>query len=851
MSPSESQHTIESSTQVSWWATSRSTPAVVAVLFLFTCGIGFLDYLTGPEISFSIFYLIPIILLTWHSGITYAIAYSVISAMIWYIVDSLSGAKYSNPVIGFWNAIVRLGYFSIIALLLTKLKKSIEQRHEIEREKTEQLMAQIDVRKHIEQSLQQTLSMLQATFDATNDGVLVVNLEGNIQTYNKRFVELWKIPGSVIAPFEKFPSWEFAFHELKNSQTFLNKVQELHSKPASESFDILEFNDGRIFECSSRPHRIGEIIVGRVWCFRDVTVQKEAETILIRLNDELEQRVTERTAQLIEANVRLEKEIAIRIQTEEALRASETRFRGLIENSTDGISLVDPEGVILYYSPSASRILGYSFEELKGTSAFNLIHEKDREYIRRLHAELTQKPRTSITSRHRALHKNGTWRWIEGVGYNLLSEPGVNAIVINFRDITDRVQAEEKILLLAHAVESTSEMISITDLQNRCIFVNKAFIEKYGFSQEEIIGREPYMLLASDDNALSKQQRIWDSTRKGGWSGEVLNKKKDGSVFPIHLTTSPIYDTNNNIVGYISVARDISERKNAEQALVQAEVRFKNLYDAMTDVSKEKEENDSLSSTPETIFMGDLANRINSVVTLMQKNLKRTLSFTSFASHELRIPLTILRNQLEGILQPNASAEELHKVLISTYDEVLRLSKIVEDLLNLATLQSGTTKFQLQKLDFRALLKEFYEEALYLARPKNITIVLSHGSPVFIQGDAQKLRQMLFNLLDNALHHTPERGRIRLSYTVTDNTVTFYFSDTGVGIAADQLNMIFNPFYRGSSPTNLKKGTGLGLAIVEWIVEGHNGTIKVESEVGKGTTFIITLPTINSTSKKV
>jgi len=427
----------------------------------------------------------------------------------------------------------------------------------------------------------------------------------------------------------------------------------------------------------------------------------------------------------------------------------------------------------------------------------------------------------------------------------------VNAIVINFRDITDRVQAEEKILLLAHAVESTSEMISITDLQNRFIFVNKAFIEKYGFSQEEIIGREPYMLLASDDNALSKQQRIWDSTRKGGWSGEVLNKKKDGSVFPIHLTTSPIYDTNNNIVGYISVARDISERKNAEQALVQAEVRFKNLYDAMTDVSKEKEENDSLSSTPETIFMGDLANRINSVVTLMQKNLKRTLSFTSFASHELRIPLTILRNQLEGILQPNASAEELHKVLISTYDEVLRLSKIVEDLLNLATLQSGTTKFQLQRLDFRALLKEFYEEALYLARPKNITIVLSHGSPVFIQGDAQKLRQMLFNLLDNALHHTPERGRIRLSYTVTDNTVTFYFSDTGVGIAADQLNMIFNPFYRGSSPTNLKKGTGLGLAIVEWIVEGHNGTIKVESEVGKGTTFIITLPTINSTSKKV
>lgn len=834
--------------QQAWWKKLFQQPFVHAVLFLWTCVIAGFDYLTGTEISFSIFYLLPIVLATWLTGGRYGIVLSMLSAVLWFTVEYISGVRYTNPVVGYWNAIVRLGYFSITVLLLTKFKHSLQRQQALEREKHQELTNEIEHRKHLETSLQQTLSVLGATLDATSDGILVVDLQGNIQSYNKRFIELWKTPQTHIMTGKTLHSQDAALSQLKNSQVFLEKVKALNATPESESFDIIEFNDGRIFECESRPQRINEVTVGRVWCFRDVTIRKEAERVLLNLNEELERRVTERTMLLKEANIQLRQEMEARREVENALRASETRFRGLIENSADGISLVDENGTILYYSPSASRILGYSFEELRGKSAFEMIHPNDVNYIQQLHQELSKQPRASITSRHRARHKNGTWRWIEGTGYNLFDEPSVNAIVINFRDITERVRTEEQILLLAHALESTSEMISIVDLQNHFIFVNKAFIETYGYTKEEILGCEPHILSASTSEAFHFQKKIFDATRRGGWNGELLNRKKDGTVFPIQLATSPIYDAEKNIIGYIGVARDITEQKNAEQALLKAELRFKNLYDSITNESDGEDESTKPMITSEPLLIGDLANRINNVVTMMEKNLKRTLSFTSFASHELRIPLTIIRNQLEGILRPNTSTTVLRKSLISTYDEILRLSKIVEDLLNLATMQTGTTRFQLQPLDVSAFLKEFYEEALLLSRPKNVTFVLSHGPSVFIQGDALKLRQMLFNLLDNALHYTPEGGRIHLSYFTSENKLTFSFSDTGAGIPPEQIAMIFNPFYKGTPLSSARKGTGLGLAIVEWIVEGHNGTIHVESEVGKGTTFIITLPLLNNSS---
>ena len=240
--------------------------------------------------------------------------------------------------------------------------------------------------------------------------------------------------------------------------------------------------------------------------------------------------------------------------------------------------------------------------------------------------------------------------------------------------------------------------------------------------------------------------------------------------------------------------------------------------------------------------MGALIVRLNEVVEKMRASMRQTLSFSSLASHELRTPLAIVRNQLESALRSGISASALRKTMASTYDEILRLHRIIDDLLSLGTMQAGTFKFEHKPVDFEPLLKEFHEEACLLAGEKNIAVVLEAGPPATIFADVVRLRQMLFNLLDNAIKHTPAGGLIRLAHLVAGPEIILEFADSGAGIAPQQLPQIFDPFYRAHSNGTSPHGAGLGLALVRWIVEAHQGTIAVQSELNRGTIFTITFP---------
>lgn len=239
--------------------------------------------------------------------------------------------------------------------------------------------------------------------------------------------------------------------------------------------------------------------------------------------------------------------------------------------------------------------------------------------------------------------------------------------------------------------------------------------------------------------------------------------------------------------------------------------------------------------------MGALITRINEVIEKMRGSMRQTLSFSSLASHELRTPLAVMRNQLESALRPEVGVEALHQTVASTYDEILRLNRIVDDLLSLSTMQAGTLKLQTDPHDLRAVLREFYEEAQLLAGEKSITVVLEENAEARVLLDVLRIRQLLFNLLDNAIKHTPPHGKILLSCVCAGNEAVLRFTDTGAGIPAAQLAKIFDPFYRASS-RGTAQGAGLGLALVRWIVETHHGTISVQSELQHGTTFYIRLP---------
>jgi signal transduction histidine kinase len=231
----------------------------------------------------------------------------------------------------------------------------------------------------------------------------------------------------------------------------------------------------------------------------------------------------------------------------------------------------------------------------------------------------------------------------------------------------------------------------------------------------------------------------------------------------------------------------------------------------------------------------------------IRQNIHQVHSYTSLTSHELRTPLAIIRNQLEDAMRRDVPAKRLRIIVASAYDEIIRLNHIVNDLLTVSTLQAGTMRLEIVDVALHHFLKEFYDEALILSREKNISVVMAKGPQVTIRADVIRLRQLFFNLLDNAIKNTDQQGRIHLKYEVEDGGVMISFSDNGRGIPQQHLERIFDSFYRGDVEySQIQEGAGLGLSLVRWIVEAHNGTIDVQSQVGEGTTFRITLPAVGS-----
>jgi PAS domain S-box-containing protein len=241
-------------------------------------------------------------------------------------------------------------------------------------------------------------------------------------------------------------------------------------------------------------------------------------------------------------------------------------FRQLAECIREVFWVTDPsKNRVVYISPGYEAIWGRSCESLYHSPLdwIEAIHEEDRARV--LRAAMEQQASGNYDEQYRIIRPDGTLRWIQDRAFPVRDREGrVYRIVGVAEDISERKRAEERIRLLADAVQSTPEFISITDSENRFSFVNKAFLSAYGYGAEEVLGRTPEFLY-SPKNPPGLYQEILKSTLNGGWEGEILNRTKDGVEFPILLTTSPIKDNQSHVLGLIGVARDISERKQAEK----------------------------------------------------------------------------------------------------------------------------------------------------------------------------------------------------------------------------------------------------------------------------------------------
>ncbi|MCK9638643.1 MAG: response regulator [Prolixibacteraceae bacterium] len=614
-------------------------------------------------------------------------------------------------------------------------------------------------------------------------------------------------------------------------------------------------------------------------------------------------------------------DITERKNAEEALKKTENHYRALIEKAPDGVALIDADSKFLFVSPAGLKMFGYSSDMMGVLSGDDLTHPEDLPMVIGELLKILENPSYTPTLQYRFAMADGKYKWIESTFSNFLSNPDINAIVINFRDINERKIAEEslsqsnelnqsliqtipfgmdivdeygnilfvnenfsnhfgknavnqkcwelyrddctqcpgcpliagiqlgttklyesegllggktfqishtgmmfqgrkamleifedisekkeienKLRLMAYSLESISECVSITDNDDKIIYVNKSFLHTYGYTLNELIGQH-IAILRPEDIAFEHIRNILPETLDGGWRGEIMNKKKDGTHFPILLSTSVIKNDLNNPLALIGVAMDITEMQKHRTELIAA-----------------KE-------------MAEESNRLKS-------------AFLNNMSHEIRTPM----NHIMGFSSLMAEADNQDKdeyagIILNSSNQLLTL---IENVILLSRLQSEKPEVNRQPLEPSDLITNLGDKFNAECQKKNINLILKipQETPrLSIMSDHEKIKQILINLTSNAIKYT-EEGFVEVGYITNPDNLTFYVKDTGMGIPPQEQDKIFESFYRSElAISKAIGGTGLGLSIMKELVRSLNGTFWIESEVGKGSCFYFSIPMVRT-----
>ena len=244
--------------------------------------------------------------------------------------------------------------------------------------------------------------------------------------------------------------------------------------------------------------------------------------------------------------------------------------------------------------------------------------------------------------------------------------------------------------------------------------------------------------------------------------------------------------------------------------------------------------------------LGRLADTLNQMMERLERSFAALRRFTADASHELKTPLTVLRAGVERVITHPAAPPEMLPVIEETLAEINRMTELVDALLTLARADEGRADLHREAVDLRAVIDEVRETGELLAEHGGVTMeVATPAGPVVLPVDRSRIRELILNLVENAVKYTPRGGSVRLQLGTADGRVLLSVADTGIGVAPGDLPHIFDRFWRADGArtrTGERSGTGLGLAICKWIAEAHGGSIDVQSRPGRGTTFTVILP---------
>lgn len=489
------------------------------------------------------------------------------------------------------------------------------------------------------------------------------------------------------------------------------------------------------------------------------------------------------------------------------IRRAEKKYRGIFENSIEGIYQSTPEGAIISANPAFARILGYDspeqlIEEITDIAEQHWVTPKERQELVR---EIFEKG--AVTSfETRLVRRDGQIIWVLINGQPVFDSKGSLLHIGGMaQDITHRKKAEAQLRRLSTAAEQVADGIFITNDKGLIDYVNPAFVKATGYQLSNVLGREPGYL-GADAQEAAVYREIWDAIVAGeNWTGRIRNIKKNGDIFIADTTVSPITSHSGRFIGCAAVIRDVTEK-----VLFENQIRQTQKMEAIGTLA------------------GGIAHDFNNMLGVI------------IGCSELA---------MDGIPEDSKASADMERVL----DAGLRAKALVRQILTF----SRQSESELKPLLLRPFLKEVVK-FLQTTLPASINIHFFQGPEDFtILADPTQLQQILLNLCTNSAHAlAPEGGTIEVSLferlvnsheagpvssLPTGTYVNLIVRDNGPGIPQEHIDRVFDPFF---TTKNIGEGTGLGLSVVHGIVKNHGGAVYAESIPGEGTAMQVLFPSL-------
>ncbi|MEH2045786.1 PAS domain-containing sensor histidine kinase [Nostoc sp.] len=706
-------------------------------------------------------------------------------------------------------------------------------------------------RQQAEKDLHRMNAVLQAQQEASIDGILIIDENLTVTSFNQKFSQLWQIPAAILETCDDRQLLGWVLDKLVNPDEFLAKVEYLYQHPEESCRDEIFLKSGKIFERYSAPvHKqqgaCGEIsplgdYYGRIWYYRDITEYKQAEA---------------------------------------ELKASKQRLALLIEQTPLAIIEWNTKFEVQIWNRVAERIFGYTAEEMLGNHFEIIVPENARKYVNEIiTALLTQ--RGGSFSINENVTKDGRTMVCEWYNNPLVAPDGqVIGVASMVLDITERKRAEEEQQKFVALIENSNDFIGIASMEGQVLYVNPGGLKMVGLSSLEAAKSKFLVDFYSPEAFAEFQQQINPLIfQHGFWQGEFRYKHfQTGIEIPTDCSLFMVkHPETGEPFCRVAVVRDITERKQAKEALLKSEAQLRQQAQELKVALCELQNTQThLIQTEKMSSLGQLvagvAHEINNPVNFIYGNLTPAKEYTQ----DLLSLLQLYQSHYpDPVLEIEDFAERIElDFLKSDLPQIINSMKVGADRIREIVLSLRTFS-RLDEAEMKAVdIHEGIDSTLMILQNRlkgndqrpTIEIIKEYGKLPLVECYAGQLNQVFMNILSNAIDALEESLIIcpipwenarnieqRTSPQICirtqlqePNQVTIRITDNGLGIPEDVKKQLFDPFF---TTKPIGQGTGMGLAIsYQIITERHGGSLECISQLGQGAEFVIKIPLIQDTS---